>query len=168
MITMKNIITILTLIFLISCNNQVDKKDKISNENQINEKNETSIDKNTVRFDSIVAIKFINGYVELNNKTLAIKDRLIWVDSSKLVTDGFKKSFKKIMDNDEIIEADPIFNAQDYPDKGFELVDFNNKTGQVILIGKDWPDFKISLRLIILDGKTLVDGCGKINKHNDR
>lgn len=155
---MKNLIAILTFIALTSCNHQVDKKNEISSNN------------GGIKFDSTVSTIFLNGYVDLNNKTLDLNDRINWIDSNKLVSDGFKKSFKEIIDkvsDNNPLEADPVFDAQDYNDKGFEMVDFDNKTGDVILKGKDWPDFKISLRLTLLDGTTLVDGCGMINMHRD-
>lgn len=158
MINMKTLLSVLTITILFSCKGQVDKK------------NELTTDNSQFEYDSTVSIRFINGYVDLNNITHDLRDRLNWVDSNRLVTDGFKLSLKEIINNvsaDNPLEADPIFNAQDYPDKGFEINDFNRKTGQVILTGNDWPDFEVALQLKLVKGITLVDGCGLINMQYD-
>lgn len=56
---------------------------------------------------------------------------------------------------------DPIFDAQDYPDKGFKI-DKQDST-YVIVKGINWPDFRLSLRLTFEDRQWLVDGAGVIN-----
>ncbi len=151
---MKNTIIVLSLMIMISCANQTDKK-------SIN-----SAVKPDTKIDTGIAVNFINGYVDLNNKQIAINDRLTWINNNKFGTDNFKKIVKKILgkaSKDEPLEADPVFNAQDYPDKGFEIVNFDENSGYVILRGIGWHDFKLVIKLVQVDGRTLVDGCGMIN-----
>lgn len=91
------------------------------------------------------------------------------MNANTLVTIGFKTEFKKIIDDalkqdPELgLDADPIFDAQDYPDKGFELDTFDEKTNYITLKGKDWSEFKLTLKMLEQNGNWLVDGCGIIN-----
>lgn len=115
------------------------------------------------------ALAFINGYVENANKLKQAVDAMDWVNANTLVTIGFKTEFKKIIDDalkqdPELgLDADPIFDAQDSPDKGFELDTFDEKTNYITLKGKDWPEFKLTLKMLEQNGNWLVDGCGIIN-----
>jgi len=60
------------------------------------------------------------------------------------------------------LDEDPIFDAQNYPDKGFELAAFDSKTNYVVVKGKNWPDFKLTLKMVAENNTWLVDGCGLI------
>ena len=92
-----------------------------------------------------------------------------WVSSSKLTTTRFKTELKKLLaeaykeDPELGLDADPIFDAQDYPDKGFELDYFDSNTNYVVAKGKDWPDFKLTMKMVLENNNWLVDGCGIIN-----
>ena len=61
------------------------------------------------------------------------------------------------------LDFDPIFDAQDFPDKGFELVSSDKNSGYITVKGKDWPEFVLVIRIVYLDNKWLVDGSGIIN-----
>ena len=120
------------------------------------------------------ALKFINGYVEIINKTtdkVVIND---WIKSNNLTSKGFQSELIKILDEAYMREPemglgfDPILDAQDYPDKGFELESFDGKTNYLTVQGKDWPDFKVTMKIIEVDGNWLVDGCGIINIPYDK
>nr|MBP6315517.1 hypothetical protein [Chitinophagaceae bacterium] len=63
---------------------------------------------------------------------------------------------------------DPIFDAQDYPEKGFELVSFDEKTNFIVVKGKDWADFKLTLKMVEENEQWLVEGCGIINIPKDK
>lgn len=114
-----------------------------------------------------VAIQFINNYVVFCNAKNPNIGLLDWVNSQSVVTTGFKLELENMLvaaeKNDPQLGLgfDPIFDAQDYPDKGFE-VDKQDST-YVIVKGVDWPDFRLSLRLTLEDGRWLVDGAGVIN-----
>lgn len=152
---MKKLFSIFIALILISCSNQTDKT------NSADDKKVT-----VFKLDSTASIKFANEYVELNNKMVGLSEISSWIENNNLITDNFKKSYKAIIDNvseEEPLEADPIFDAQDYPDKGFEIESYDKNTGYIILKGIDWSDFKINLKLTNSNDQTLVDGCGIVN-----
>jgi hypothetical protein len=121
-----------------------------------------------------VALAFINAYVDNCNKIKKAVGAVEWVNTNKLVTKAFKTELKKIMDEankaDPVmgLDFDPLFNAQDYPDKGFELDSIDNNGNSLILNGKDWMTFKLKIKVVNEKGRWLVDGCGIINMPNDR
>lgn len=120
------------------------------------------------------ALKFINGYVENANKMNKSVEIIDWVNANKLSTDEFKKELKRMIDEEykndpELgIGVDPIFDAQDYPEKGFVIESFNDKTNYLILKGIDWPDFRVAMRIKNVNGTWLVDGCGIVNIPNEK
>lgn len=46
------------------------------------------------------------------------------------------------------LDRDPIFDAQDCPDKGFELDSFDEKTNYLTVKGKNWPEFKLTMEVV--------------------
>ncbi|MFD1874913.1 hypothetical protein [Hymenobacter bucti] len=115
------------------------------------------------------AVAFINAYVANCNKKKGAVEIAQWVDSYKLTTTRFKTELKKLLadayreDPELGLDADPIVDAQDYPDKGFELDSFDGQTNYVIVKGKNWPDFKLTMKMVLENNNWLVDGCGIIN-----
>jgi hypothetical protein len=115
------------------------------------------------------ALTFLNEYVQNCNKLGNAVGRVKWVNSNRLATNHFKVALKKMIDEankadpEMGMDADPILDAQDFPDKGFELDSYNNKTNYLIAKGKDWPDFKITVKMVKVNGHWLVDGCGIVN-----
>ena len=119
------------------------------------------------------ALAFINAYVDAVNKQKMEVDVVAWVNNSELATKHFKLELKNLMDaahqQDSIVglDADPIFDAQYFPEKGFELDSFY-KTNYLSLKGKDIPDFKITIKMVQENGRWLVDGCGMVNIPDDK
>lgn len=157
---MTKLIFYLTIIGFVSCG-QVLSKINDSNSSQVqNPENNKKTDN---------ALIFINSYVKNVNKTKRAVGILDWVNSNKLSTAGFKKELQRIVDeayeNDPELglEADPIFDAQDYPDKGFEIESFDETSNDLIMKGMDWADFKLTMKIKNENGAWLVDGCGRIN-----
>lgn len=115
------------------------------------------------------ALTFINAYVDNCNKMKESIGVVEWTNSNKLTTQRFKTELNRLMEEayklePEIgLDADPIFDAQDYPDKGFELESLDNKTNYVVVKGKNWPNFKLTIRMIKENNYWLVDGCGIVN-----
>lgn len=112
-------------------------------------------------------LAFLNSYVENCNRMKESKGVFEWVDSNQFVTANFKTELKKIMaisaEPDVMLESDPIFDAQDYPSEGFELDSFDQKSNYLVVKGKNWPEFKLSLKIALEKDEWLVDGCGIIN-----
>ncbi len=81
-------------------------------------------------------------------------DRGEWVQHNQWLTDNFKVRYTDLLnqayqDEPEMgLGFDPIMNAQDYPDEGFEMESYDDATGRVILFGKDWEDFKVNLKVV--------------------
>ncbi len=156
----------MTIILSASCGQNADTKKTI----------EVSSTESKKRKDDIpadIAVKFINSYVDNCNKMKESIGFVEWVNSNSMTTNRFKTELKKIMEEAYKMEpelgldADPIFDAQDYPEKGFELESFDSKTNYVVVKGKDWTDFKLTLRMVLENDNWLVDGCGIINIPND-
>ena len=97
-----------------------------------------------------------------------------WVKENLNATSNFKKQLEKLItegykNNPELgLGFDPIFNAQDYPEEGVELESLDTQTGYLIVRGKKWTDFKLTMKLKKENGAWLVDGCGIINIPKDK
>ncbi len=119
--------------------------------------------------DCYVALKFINDYVLHCLPGAERMSDSAWVATNELATAGFKAAYKKLYDDafkadpEMGMGADPIFDAQDFPDKGFNLVSCDADSGYVVVTGKNWKDFNVVLRVVQQDNKWLVDGAGVIN-----
>jgi hypothetical protein len=112
--------------------------------------------------------------VPANNNSIAQVTKVEQEQQIENATLGFKTELKRLVDEayklePEIgLDADPIFDAQDYPDKGFELDSFDDKTNYIVVKGKDRPDFKLTIKMISKNNNWLVDGCGIINVPIDK
>jgi hypothetical protein len=128
---------------------------------------ETSVETTSEQagLDPQVAVDVLNDYVKSCNE---LRDSGKWVENHSQLTKEFKNDYKKLIkeayeDDPEMgLGFDPIFNAQDYSEKGYELSSFDSKTGLVVLQGVDYPDYKVKLLVKIVDNKCLVDGAGVI------
>jgi hypothetical protein len=118
--------------------------------------------------DTAVALKFINDYVDFYNKNGLPTKSGIWVNNNELATEQFKITYKEIIehaikdDPETGLGFDPIFDAQDYPEKGFEFLSSDND-GYVTLKGIDWPDFTTVVKIKLVGSKWMVDGAGVVN-----
>lgn len=114
-------------------------------------------------------LKFINDYVKNSTSSKHFVEIDKWVESNKLVSEAFKTNFKKLMkeayknDPEMGLGFDPIFDAQDFPEKGFELESYDKETGFMTVKGIEWSDFKVTMKLVKIKDKWLIDGCGVIN-----
>lgn len=136
------------------------------NGNQQSKKNTTTVLQEGNKTDN--ALSFINAYVENSNKLNKAVGMIDWVDANTLSTKAFKTKLKRIVDeaykdDPELgLGFDPIVDAQDNPG-AFEIEHFDEKTNYLQLKGKDWPEFKLTLRIAEENGIWLVDGCGIVN-----
>ena len=177
---MKQIILILTILSIISCNKILEKENsKIDLLNNKNKNPKTEIDSKPSkenREDKITdnlpvetALKFINLYIADCNKLKESVGYMNYVKSSKLTSNSFKTELQKIVEEAEKedpemgLDFDPIVDGQDYPEEGFEWKHFNSKTNYVVVKGKKWTDFEVTMKLVLDNKKWLVDGCGVVN-----
>lgn len=120
------------------------------------------------------ALAFINEYNDNRNKMAEGVNIVDWVTSNNLTTRRFKEELKILLDEAYKVEPevgldfDPILNAQDNPDKGFEIESFDEPTNYLTVKGIDWPDFKVVIKVVEENGNWLVDGCGIINIPKER
>lgn len=160
---MKKIL-ILSIIVFISCGRNENTNKPLETESK-----QTETKKEINKTEN--AISFINAYVENCNNIKQALSAVEWANSSNLCTKHFKTEIKNLIDNADPemgLGFDPIFNAQDYPEKGFELDSLNEKTNYITVKGKDNSAFKIVMILLEENGKWLVDGCGYINIPDDK
>lgn len=154
----------ISTVTLLSCNNSTE----IPSDTSAN-----AIESQTTS-DSNVALKFINAYAEICTPGRRVQSDTNWIERNQMLTDNFKITYKNLLDSarqgdPELgLGFDPIFDAQDFPDKGFELVNYDDKTGYVTVKGKDWTDFILVLKVVHADSKLLVDGSGVINISVDK
>lgn len=103
-----------------------------------------------------IAEKFYAGYVA---EVDANRDTNVWIAKSSLVTEKFKKAYAKIM-NAEIVDADPVLNAQDIPSNPFkvETAVVKEDTATVVVVF-DFGDEKhrLKVKLVKVDGAWRLD-----------
>jgi hypothetical protein len=159
---------IATLLLVTSCGNT----EKPTTTEQDTQKEEVAVASTAVKVEN--ALSFINGYVENSNNMNEAMNIIDWVNANQLSSDAFKTTLKNIIeeafkeDSEMGLDADPIYDAQDYPEKGFELVSFDEKTNYLTVKGIDWPDFTLTLKVVEEKGKWVVDGCGSVNVPKDK
>lgn len=149
--TMKNIQLIVVLLVFTSCSEAVN--------------NESSGEINNSHFPDSVALNFINEYVSFSNNIHFDHDINEWVKNNPNVTDDFKqeaKSFTMASSRDTGLDFDPIFNAQDYPEEGFEIKEVS-RSQLYTLCGKEWKEFEIKIQLTQVGDDWFVDGAGALN-----
>ncbi|MFT4073102.1 MAG: DUF3828 domain-containing protein [Dysgonamonadaceae bacterium] len=119
-----------------------------------------------------VALKFINGYVAACN---ASTNETEWIKNNSACTPAFKHKLSELIDKafeedpEYGLGFDPILNAQDYPEEGFEVDRYDLQAGYAVVRGKaEWKAMRITVKLIRKDGKWYIDGCGIINIPKNR
>lgn len=162
---MKNIIYITAILLFLCCGQ--DSNSKRDNKQMFAD----NLEQNKIIPEEIV-LNFVNSYVDNCNKMKGAVGILEWVELNKMVTKSFKDEVKRMIDeaynkDSEIgLDYDPIFNAQDYPEKGFEIESFDREKNFLILRGIDWPKFKLLIKISSENNTWLIDGCGSINIPN--
>lgn len=154
---MKNILFVFALLF-ISCNSSDSKKEK-------------NLVKQTTETDYQVGLDFINDYLDYILNQNINSSRLEWIDNRMDVSDTFKLELRALQEEAERenpeygLGFDPILDAQDAPNK-FEIKSENGN--YLIVKGTDWPDFRLTLKLLYNGESWLVDGAGVINVPKDK
>ncbi len=134
---MKNIVLLVQLVFFLSCNTQTSETGN----------NNNTIKDTTSSKACVSALDFANDYISSTVRVSPAQNDSLGLYDNPLLSAKFKSIYRNLMDS--AIKADPelglgfdpVLDAQDYPDKGFELADCNKESGYVTLRGKDWKDF---------------------------
>lgn len=134
----------------------------LTSESNINQKN--TITKIPAKYE--VARQFINAYADYSNDRSAEIGILDWVNNQETVSVNFKAGLEEIINEAEKLnpdlglEFDPIFEAQDFPDS-FEFTSYEGDF--VTVMGHEFPDFKLTMKVVEVNKRWLVDGSGIVN-----
>lgn len=156
---MLRIVLFLALPVFISCNRQSEADAVDVNPAQ------AKIDPNSGK--AHVAIEFADSYANYCSNQQKKPDLMDWINDNQLVTENFKAALKQVIDanaksSEHAPGYDPIFAAHEHPQAGF-AAEASNESEFVVLLGKDWPDFKLTVKVVEENGEWLVDGCGIVN-----
>lgn len=144
-------------------------KSKTQINNQLSEDKENRKGRTSDNEQVGTALNFINSYIADCNKMKKSVGYLNFVKSSTLTSNKFKTELQRIVNEAEKedpemgLDFDPIVDGQDYPDEGFELKHFDSKTNIIVVKGKKWADFEVTMKVILDKKKWFVDGCGIVN-----
>jgi hypothetical protein len=125
--------------------------------------------------DFTVALQFINDYAKFcdpGNKHKSSDSS--WIQDNLLLSKKFKACYTATLDSAKHVDPelglgfDPIFDAQDFPDKGFSILKTDTLKNYVTVVGTDWKEFELVLKLAYINNKWLVDGAGIINIPKDK
>ncbi|MFN8282821.1 MAG: hypothetical protein U0U67_06370 [Chitinophagales bacterium] len=120
---------------------------------------------NTTTPDYNVALKFLNGYIELFNNNNTVKTDE-FLKKCGLVTKSFISKYLAYNNDDDLL-FDPVVAAEEFP-KEFVLVS-TNPNGYVVAKGIGGKvSYKVTVKLILLNSKWLVDGSGVLNIPKDK
>ncbi|MGB1308515.1 MAG: hypothetical protein ACPG6B_06370 [Oceanihabitans sp.] len=169
---MKNIFLLILFMFCYSCKNNKEKQTTtIAKDTVITAVNKPkTIKKDTSTYPYQVALKFLNGFIKDNNQLGFLE----WTITSPLTTKNFKTALKNMVDKaweeepEFGLNFDPILDAQDYPDDGFVLHTYDSLTGYAVLKSLKWEAFKVTVKLVKVNGEILVDGSGIVNIPEDK
>ena len=118
------------------------------------------------------ANNFMNAYKNYSDDVMAGKTQQSveqWLNSNAVVSTSFKRAYKKLVadankDDPELgLDFDPILNAQDYPEQGFEVRSCDEKSNFVRLKGKNTENFDVVVKVESAKGKWSVMGAGVVN-----
>lgn len=160
---MRSLILTLLSVGLFSCNS----------ETKVNQESSSNQPEQKVTPDFNVALSFINDYTKLCTSPQRTPTAA-WIKQNSLLTDNFKNRYHTLMDSADKkdpelgLDSDPIFDAQDFPEKGFSILRVDTAGGYVTVAGNDWKEFELVLRVALAGSGSLVDGAGVINIPNDK
>jgi hypothetical protein len=149
---------------LFSCNSETKTNPEVSAE---------SVEKPIIP-DFNVALTFINDYTNFCTKADRRTTDTEWIKQNPLLTDNFKNRYRSLLDSAQKkdpelgLDSDPIFDAQDFPEKGFTILRIDTLNRYVTVAGNDWKEFELVLKLDRQNDKWLVDGAGVINVPADK
>src|SRR4030095_5018719 len=161
---MRSLVIAVFTVGLFSCNS----------ENKTKHETATSPPKEKAIPDFNVSLSFINDYTKFCAKPGQLTKTGDWIRNNSLLTDNFKNRYKNLLDSAQKKDPelglgfDPIFDAQDFPEKGFSILKIDTLNRYVTVAGNDWKEFELVLKVEQGNNKWLVDGAGVINIPEDK
>jgi hypothetical protein len=161
---MRALIVTLFSAVLFSCNSGNKAKPETS----------TGVSEKKITPDFNVALNFINDYTKFCTKTDQRSTEAEWIKQNSMLTDNFKNRYKYLLDSAQKkdpelgLDSDPVFDAQDFPEKGFSILKVDTLSQYVKVVGNDWKEFELVLKVERENNKWLVDGAGVINIPDDK
>ncbi|MBK7129628.1 MAG: hypothetical protein IPM74_06010 [Crocinitomicaceae bacterium] len=159
---MKNFIFPLLVIVLSACQTN-------SNTEQTEQEILVTEEKTTCENMTDAALNFMNDYVDYCLNPQPETGLTAWIDQRKDVTTHFKDELNTILreaienDPEMGLGFDPLLNAQDCPEKGFELFSCDSTSKLVEVSGIDYPEFKVNISLLQENNIWKIEGCGVVN-----
>ena len=156
---MRRICSFMFVLLVVSCSTLIKEKPKIQTESKDSK----------MTPDFKVALQFINDYADFCEPKSPPSIDTTWIERNPLLTENFKTCYKNLLDSAEKsdpelgLDYDPIFYAQDFDDKGFLILSADTASGYVTVIGKEWKEFTLVMKVVYQNNKWLVDGSGIIN-----
>lgn len=170
---MKNFILLSISLFIMSCDTSRPMPSKNLGQNEVSERRQTKVEPQA-KIDPQVAVAFLNDYLKSSAQFDHKFAIITWSNDNPLTTLEFKSSLEHLVrtafeENPQMgLGADPIFDAQDFPSEGFKLNSYNESNGYVLAQGRDWEEFEVMVKLVLRNGKTLVDGCGIVRMSENK
>lgn len=174
---MKILILLIFLSSFLGCETQPQKRTEVFNSEHAKEEvsERRKVESSKEEYNTQVAIEFLNSYGESLMSAESSYSILTWAKATPYATKEFKTKLDKMITqgfrDDPVVGLgfDPIFDGQDSPVDGFDIVEFDGKTGYLTMKGSDeWDMYRVTMRLVNQNGKTLVDGCGVVNIPEDK
>ncbi|WP_146853706.1 DUF3828 domain-containing protein [Brevifollis gellanilyticus] len=109
-----------------------------------------------------VAQAFIDSYIQDANRG-GDSDPKKLIQKSPHVTEGLKKAHAKVYAED-VVDADPVLNAQDYPDKGFKVttVKVEGEKAQITYAAREEGWEPLKAQMVLVKGKWLIAHIGSL------
>ena len=167
-LNMKHILVFTIAILLFSCQEKTEKTSEIPiNTLDPGMSENLSEESSSIDLDPKVGVDFINSYIK---SSIAGEIGILeFTESNPNASENLKRKLEKMLntaweDDPEIgLGFDPFFDAQDFPMR-VEMANYDAKSGYLQLKGiEDWDEYRLTLKLINQNGKTMVDGCGVVN-----
>lgn len=165
---------ILSILFVFGCRNSEQKNDATDEKVDTLFSNHTlPVQPNPETNPYAFAVDFINDYLAYlaSDPSASPQD---FINSNAYSSESLKQEFARIKaeaekaDPEIGLDFDPIVDAQDYPNDGFEFDSMDTTQEYITVKGKTWKDFKVTIKIINNDGTMWVDGIGVLNIPPDK
>ncbi|MFD2551774.1 DUF3828 domain-containing protein [Bizionia sediminis] len=166
---MKHFFILMAGILLASCVNNTSPKTLKQTALQTDSDTITGFQTDSLAM-ATTALTFINSYVANCNKMRAQTPIVAWTNNQALASQTLKVVLEDLINTAEAknpdigLGFDPFFDAQDYPDAGFQIKSLDTNSNFITLKGKSpWDTFELTIKVVQTNQQWLVDGVGIVN-----